>query len=251
MDKPRTSALRRMTSGGIALLGGLVVLLSVAYRLDVADPVDRAGPAGYLGLLGVAAIVVAAGFSFVRALAERERSTANPDLPSILLVTIVTVGSTLFAIGGVFSTLTPDKRFHDPTMPYTFSYPGGWERDPPQDLPPHDSRVGYMAAVSKQVATNVTQGVLVYAFQVTRPWSPRNWARTLRDPDERIYGERRLSVSGQPALQVDFGRGGPPSHTRTVLLDGRNTFVIECITIEDFEEARKGCEQVLETFRLP
>jgi hypothetical protein len=218
-----------MAIGAIGMLGGGVALLAAAYDFDAATALRGAGAAGPPALVALAAVTVTAGFSFVRALVQREQSCRSPDPPSIALVSIITLGMAGFAIGGYVSAHPPDKRFLDPAVPYTFTYPGQWERDPQADLP-KDPRMGYMVGVSKQVRTTVNEGVLVYAFT---PPSGSSWMDSMRDPGQtgaHVAREKHRTVGGLPAVKVELERDpGVLEYSRTVVLNRRTAFVIDCI----------------------
>lgn len=106
------------------------------------------------------------------------------------------------AIGGYIHTHPPDKRVADPSLPYAFDYPGAWERDPPEDLP--RTGAGYVAGVSKQVETSVTEGVLVQVFEYE---PPERLAGVMRRDLKRRGGtavaRSELTVAGYPAFRID------------------------------------------------
>ena len=247
-DLAAVAALRGMVMGGIGLLCGGVFALCAVYELG--GPVSSgAGLQGNVALVLGAALAVLGGISFVRGLVAREELRRGADGLSIALVTLVTVPLAALGVGGYVHTHPPDKRLADAQLPYSFKYPGTWERDSEEDLPDGSQ---YGAAVSRQVAGSVTEGALVYVFNYRRPDRLPGFVRSAADRQGGTADPpQRLDLDGHSAFRIDVEiPPGVPFGAHIVGLDGHDVYWITCVYREDPDRGRAGCRKVLDTFEI-
>jgi hypothetical protein len=249
------SALRAMSVGALGLLLGGVAILCVAYELgdEYRGRFLETGPQQVVAVTLAGLIAILGGFTFVRGLAAREQARPGADPVAVLLVTFVTVPLAALTIGGYAHTHPPDKHVSDPRLPYSFTYPGTWEPDPPEDLAgPQTSGYSYVVGVSKQVETSVTQGVLVRMFQHDRPGTlhaeTREW---LRQEAAHIVSDRSLAIDGRRAFRIDYELGrGNPHGAEIMAVQGNIVYWIACVYKEDPGFSRRACDKVVETFDI-
>ena len=245
------AALRSMVIGAIGMLIGGVFVLCTTFGLDTFDRVVSSGAQRGVAVTLAGLIAVLGGFSFVRGLVVREEWRGGSDPVCVTLVTLVTVPLAALAVGGYAHAYPPDRQFTDPSLPYAFTYPGRWERDPQDDLP--DGAAGrYMAGVSKQVTGGVTQGVLVQVFEHDRPETLDDSVRQqLSDQAYRVTADHGIQLDGRPGFRIDFEQPtGAPYGAEIMALDGDEVYSLTCVYKEDPEYARQGCDKVVETFEI-
>ena len=246
-DLAAVSALRGMVIGGIGVLCGGVFVFCAAYGLG--GPVSSGtGLQRDVALVLGGAIAVLAGFSFVRGLVAHEELRRGADAVSIVLVTLVTVPLTALGLGGYAHTHPPDKQLHSAELPYTFEYPGTWERDPQPDT-------GGFAGVDEFVyATAVGRRalptVLVMAFVPASRSALEDWVR-LSGAGVRTANERRVQMAGRPAIMVDYEiQPGKPFQSQAAVMRGGVAYVVTCTLDFEPDEAREGCQKAIDTFRF-
>jgi hypothetical protein len=242
------SALRSMVIGAAGMVMGAGFVLCVAFNLGV----------GFRGRIESEAVTVVlaaligvlGSVSFVRGLVVREESNRGADPISVALVTLVTVPLGALAIGGYWHAHPPDKRLTDPALPYAFTYPGQWERDPDADLPSNHERY-YMAGVSKQVKGGVTQGALVQVFEHDHPETlDDSLLRQLHD-DAFTTKRSRIDLDGRTGFRIDYRLPtGAPYGSQVAVRDGDEIYWITCVYKENSGAARKGCDKLLDSFRV-
>jgi hypothetical protein len=240
-----------MVIGAIGMLMGGVFVLCTTFGLDTFDRMVSSGAQRGVAVTLAALIAVLGGYSFVRGLVVREEWRGGSDPAGVTLVTLVTVPLAALAIGGYAHAYPPDKQFVDPSLPYAFTYPGRWERDPQGDLP-DGAASRYMAGVSKQVTGGVTQGVLVQVFEHDRPETlAGSVRRQLSDQAFRVTADRRIRLDGRPGFRIDFELpAGAPYGAEVMAIDGDEIYMLTCVYKEDPEYARKGCDKVVSTFQI-
>ncbi len=247
-DLEAIGALRGMVIGCIGVLCGGVFVLCAAFELG--GPVSpETGLQRHVALVLGGAIFVLAGFSFVRGLVAREELRRGPDALSIILVALVTVPLAALGIGGYVHTHPPDKRLADAGLPYSFKYPGAWERDSQEDLPAGSH---YGAAVSRQVEGTVTEGALVYVFRYRRPERLPGFVRRVVERQGGTASRpQRLELDGHSAFRVDVEiPRGVPFGAHIVSVDGQDVYWVSCVYREDPDRGRTGCSKVLDTFEI-
>jgi hypothetical protein len=244
------SALRSMVVGATGILLGAGFALCVAFDLAAGPRARIEGAQETVGLVLAVAIAVLAGFSFVRGLVMREELQRGSDPVSVLLVSLVTVPLAALALGGYMHAYPPDKRLADPGLPYSFTYPGQWERDPDGDLP--SDRGFYTAGVSKQVEGGVTEGVLVQVFEHDRPETlDESIRQQLVEQAFTIADEREVVLDGRAGFRIDFELpAGSPYGSHVMVRDGDEIYWITCVYKENSGRAKAGCDKVLETFEI-
>jgi hypothetical protein len=169
---------------------------------------------------------------------------------SVALVTLVTVPLAALAIGGYNHAFPPDKQLRDPSVPYTFAYPGKWEPNGLEHMAAgwNTGRLGYVATVGNPA---VPSGVLVVAFIPSSRASLIDWVRDPGRSGVRVAHERWIEIDHHRAFGVDYEhQPGKPIQSQFALMNGRTAFVITCFLELEPEVAEAGCRKVLETFRF-
>jgi hypothetical protein len=242
------SPMPSLVLAAIGVLAGAALLIRAALGLpdDLWGRLDGGG-LGDGKLLAMAALVAAGGsFAIGRGLARRGRA----DRTAVLVCLAVVIPLTGFTAGGAATRpgSVADKRLADHSLPYTFSYPGSWSRDPARDVP-QDPDEHWVAAVSRQTNGNVRQGVVVVATNSVSPGALMSWMLSPAQDGAHVAGRRKRTVGGHEALTVAYEREpGRGFRSRTGLFVGDTAFVITCVFEEDPERAQAGCEKVLDSF---
>lgn len=245
------SALRAMVVGAVGVLCGGAIALGAAYGLGGPFPA-QSGAQRPVAMLLATAIAVLGGFTFVRGLVAREEQSAGADGLSTALVTLVTVPLAALALGGYAHTHPPDRQLRGEAVPYTFRYPGTWERnDLIRDGVASQGSFGYVTALSKRSGRDPGQGVLVVAFVPASRQSLIDWVRDTSNGAVRVANERAIRVAGHRGLMVDYEREpGKPFQSQAAFMRGDVAYVVTCFLELEPAAAREGCEKVLATFRL-
>jgi hypothetical protein len=242
------SPMPSLVLAAIGVLAGGALLIRAALGLpdDLWGRLDGGGLAD-VKLVAMAACVSAGGCLAVgRGLVRRGRA----DRTAVLVCLAVVIPLTGFAAGGAATRpgSVADKRLADPSLPYTFSYPGSWSRDPAEDVP-QDPDERWVAAVSKQTNGNVRRGVVVVATNSVSPGALMSWMLNPEQDGAHVAGRRKRTVGGHEALTVAYEREpGRGFSSRTGLFVGDTAFVVTCVLEEDPERAEAGCEKVLASF---
>jgi hypothetical protein len=232
----------------IGVLAGGALLIRTALGLpdDLWGRLDGGGLAD--GKLIAMSAFVAGGGSFAigRGLARRGRA----DRAAVGICLAVAIPLMAFTAAG--AAMRPgsvsDKRLADPSLPYSFSYPGSWARDSAKDVAQEPGE-RWVAAVSKQIEGPVRQGVIVVASDSVSPGGLMSWMLNPEPDGGQVAGHRKRTVGGHDALTVEYERQpGRAVRSRTGLFLGDTAFVITCVLEEDPEHARAGCEKVLDSF---
>ena len=248
-DLAAASALRQMVIGCIGVLCGGVFVLCAAFGLG--GPVSSGtGLQRDVALVLGGAIAVLAGFSFVRGLVAHEELRRGADAFSIVLVTLVTVPLTALGLGGYAHTHPPDKQLRAAELPYTFEYPGAWERDPQPDTGGFAGDYEFVDATA--VGRRGLPTVLVMAYVPPSRSALEEWVR-LAGTGTRTVNERTVQMAGRPAIMVDYeieAQPGKPFQAQAAVMRGRVAYVVTCVLDFEPDEAREGCQQVIDTFRF-
>jgi hypothetical protein len=233
----------------LGLLMGGAVLVRAALGLpdDLWGRLDGGG-LGDGKLLAMAACLAGGGASAIgRELARRGR--ADRAAASICLAIVLPLAAFAAVAALTRPTAPPDKRFTDPSLPYSFSYPGYWSPESPDKVvtPP---RTGLGAEVSKRRDGNMTNGVVVFATIISAQ-SLLTWLHATGDSGVHVVHDERRTVAGHEALTVDYQRRpGVPFQSRTAFFVGRTAFVIVCVVDQEPELAKTGCRKVLGSFAI-
>jgi hypothetical protein len=178
----------------------------------------------------------------------REELRRGTDGLAIVLVTLVTVPLAALAIGGWRHTHPPDKQVQG--QPYTFRYPGYWKPNPHMDSVATQQNLGYVTALGARTTPDPGQGVLVVAFVPESQAALEDWIRKA-SPGVRVVNERTTRLAGDDALLVDYERRpGKAFQSQTAVMYGGMAYVVTCFLELESEEARAGCQKVLDTFRF-
>jgi hypothetical protein len=195
-----------------------------------------------------ACLAVGGSFAIGRRLAARRR--VDRVAVSVCLAIVLPL-AVVAAVG--FATRPPslaDRELESPSVPYTFKYPGSWRQDSPRDVPQVPGE-RWVTAVSKQTDGDVKQGLIVVATDDVSPDRLLNWMLSSDQGGAHIVAKRRTSVAGYPALTVEYERApGRGFRSRTGMFVGGTAFVFTCVLEEEPEQARAGCDKVLDTFAI-
>lgn len=238
-DLAAASALRGMVVGCIGLLCGGVFVLCAAYGLG--GPVaSDAGLQRNVALVLGGAIALLAGISFVRGLVTREELRRGADAVSIVLVTLVTVPLAALGLGGYRHTHPPDKQLRSAELPYTFDYPGTWERDPQPDTGGFGGIYEFVDATA--VGRRALPTVLVMAYVPASRSALEDWVR-LAGAGVRTANERTVQMAGRPAIMVDYEiQPGKPIQSQAAVIRDGVAYVVTCVLEFEPDEAREGCQ---------
>ncbi len=196
------------------------------------------------------AVALLAGISFVRGLVTREELRRGADALSIVLVTLVTVPLAALGLGGYRHTHPPDKGVRSEALPYTFDYPSTWKPNPGMDSVAVQRNLGYATALGARTTPDPGQGVLVVAFVPKSRASLADWVRTA-GPGVSVANERTIELADGPALMVDYEHEpGKPFQSQAAVMRDGVAYVVTCFVELEPEEARAGCQKVLDTFRF-
>jgi len=240
------AALRALVIGALGALAGGMMLFWTAY--DLGGPVPDAPGVKRVATLALAAAVAGLGaVSFVRALVTREELARGADGASIALVTLVLVPLAAVGLGGYAHTHPPDKRVRA-AVPYTFSYPGSWDRNRLVEQVTARREYGYVLAFGRPAGAPPQEGVLVVAFIPRDRASLEEWVRTA-GPGVHAVNERRIEIAGRRGIMVDYERTpGRIFQSQAAVLRDDTAYVVTCFREAAGGEA--GCQKVLDTFRF-
>jgi len=155
---------------------------------------------------------------------------------------------TMFAAGRV---PYPTKHLSDPSVPYTFDYPGDFKKDDQADLPPDARRsLAFLTGISR----GNEGGVLLGAFV---PADPERVVSAVRDQFARfggsVTGEKRVAAGGIEGIELQAVSTELDLRDRTIILFASPTLAywIKCVgRAGGKDDADKACDKVLGSFEI-
>lgn len=172
--------------------------------------------------------------------------SSNPVTVVVVLAAALG-GLALFATSKGWGPLPDkDKKFTDAAQPFTFTYPGSWDRVDPSEIPPN--RLTNVAAIRRSRSAVIVIGSAgsVPAAQLEAAYQQR-----FQREGAAIQSIERPTVAGWPAVrfQLDYPPGFQDRMT-TAVFAGQTVVGIDCQWLDDPQEARSACQKVLDTFQI-
>jgi hypothetical protein len=238
-----------LAAAALGVLVGGALLIRAAFGLpdDLWGRLDG-GALSDGRLLAMAGGVAAGGaIAIGYGLVQRARA----DRAALVLCMAAAVPLAAFAaVAALVRPGTPaDKQLDDPSVPYTFTYPGTWSQDTEHDMAfALEGDELWATAVSLPTEESVKQGVMVVAARVP-PAAIFAWLYQPEQNGAHVSGKGSRMVAGRDALWAEYERA--PGHgfrSRTVFYAGNVAFVVTCVLEREPEKARAGCEKVLDSF---
>jgi hypothetical protein len=174
------------------------------------------------------------------------------DLPKLLVG--IAASAALFFMTLAVADRVPYKSKHlaDPSLPYTFSYPGDFKRDARSDLPPIPSEsLQFVSAVHK--GDQDFSGVMVGAFVPAAPLQVVTAVRVQFEQEGRVTGQKDVKVAGSSGVELRAEGQGGNLHDRTtiVFVNSHLAYWIKCLgTGGGKGDADAACDKVLGSLEI-